>query len=119
MSKLLSISELYQLAKENKGLTLDANTMPYNGVGYAVSLPNHETIILESEFNLDQFSSLLARYTERLQDNQNIGLWYNAGSWYFDISEVYPNIDQAIQIGIARKQIAIFDYKDQVSVYIQ
>lgn len=114
----LTLPELYQLLNENKGLTLNADLTPYSGSGYAVSLPNKDTQIIEADCDLSVFGHYLAIYSEFIKDNQKLGLWIDNGIIYFDISEIVPSVSEAINKGLNRNQIAVFDFDNAESIYI-
>lgn len=98
-NKTLSLGELYQLLIENKGFTLDHTLAPYKGKGYAVALQGKETQVKETDLDLNKFSDLLARYSERLENNQFLGSWIDQGIVYFDITEIHDDIGEAIAKG--------------------
>jgi hypothetical protein len=114
----LSVSELFQLLTENKGFTLDHTLAPYSGKGYAVALQGKETQVKETDLDLNKFSDLLARYSERLENNQFLGSWIDQGIVYFDISEISESIGEALTKGKERDQIGIFSFDTFETIYI-
>lgn len=117
-NKTLSLSELFQLLKENKGFTLDHSLAPYKGKGYAVALQGKETQVRESDLDLNKFSDLLARYSERLENNQFLGSWIDQGIVYFDVTEIHDDIGEALAKGKERDQIGIFSFDSFETIYI-
>lgn len=105
------MNQLINLLKDNGGFTVGKDLTAYSGKGYAVSLPDHETVILETDLTEENFDRLVNQYREELKaNNQFIGCWKANNKIYFDITEIIDNHDRAIRLARERKQLAIFDY---------
>lgn len=80
--------------------------------GYMVSLQGHEEILTKEEF---QNSVNLLDYIQRKKNilksisNIYVGVWYNEGKYYLDLSENIADKETALRLGIRRGQKAIWD----------
>jgi hypothetical protein len=45
-----------------------------------------------------------------------LGIWADDNVWYLDVSNVVSDKQDAIKLGIANEQLAIFDNKNKVSI---
>lgn len=84
--------------------------------GYMVS-----KIGCEKTFTLDNLKDLekeVINYRNKLKNNEYIGIWIDKDIIYLDISKHYTTKDKAIKSGIKNKQLAIYDLKNNKSVYL-
>jgi len=104
---------------KNQGLTLDFNLIEQTNLNFVYSLPNYE-----SKFNLKYLSnpilkSLLAYYQQvAKKEKAFIGLWIDNKNLYFDLSKNAKSQATAIKKAKAFNQLAIFDYANKQSIYI-
>lgn len=109
-----NISMLLDTIVKNSGITLDKHlNIAELSIGYAVSYPNSETIVLESDLNESKLLELFSIYKNKLNKNNYLGIWIDQGKVYFDLSCVINDLDQAIELGNKFNQLAIFDFKDK------
>lgn len=68
--------------------------------------------------NLEELEKEVINYKNKLKNNEYIGLWLDNDTIYLDISKYYTTKDRAIKTGIKNKQIAIYDIKNDKSIYL-
>lgn len=90
------------------GYTVNARTLQPVTTGYAVAVAN-----TQNSFGIKG----LAKVIQYAQDHPEInayGGWYNSdnGQYYYDATIIVDNLQQAIEIGRANDQIAIFDLEN-------
>jgi hypothetical protein len=106
-------------ASKNKGITYDLNHNTFNpNYGYSVSMKGCEvkSLVLTARLLADYIkmhSYLLS------QDNNFLGIWADGGKWYLDVTNVVLDKQDAIKLGIANEQLAIFDNKNKVAINIK
>ena len=99
---------------KNGGLTLQADcTKAKEKNGFYCSIIGYEKII-----KMEQLEETLKEYKNKLLKNEYIGLWIDNGLLYIDITKHYKDKKRAIQNGIKNKQIAIYDIKQNKSIYL-
>lgn len=84
--------------------------------GFMVSLMGYE-----KTYNIKQLESLkndIIKYQKTIKKNEFIGLWFDRGLIYLDISKHYTKKDKAIKTGIKNKQKAIFDIENNNNIYL-
>ena len=75
----------------------------------------------EKTFTFDNLSELekeVIKYRNKLKNNEYIGLWVDNNIIYLDISKYYTTKDRAVKTGIKNKQLAIYDIKNDKSIYL-
>jgi hypothetical protein len=103
-------------ASKNKGITYSLNDNSFNpNDGYSVSMKGCEvkSLVLSARLLADYIkmhSYLLS------QDGNFLGIWADDNVWYLDVSNVVSDKQDAIKLGIANEQLAIFDNKNKVSI---
>lgn len=104
------IEDIVRKTLENGGTTTSILTGEMNPAsGFMCSLKDC-TIINITQFNTSSIEEIMRNNKELLsQENIYLGTWVNEGMVYIDISENIINIEEAIAVGIVRKQLAIFD----------
>lgn len=111
----MKIKNLYNQLKTNKGFTVDTNLEDYQGKGYAVAVPNNETIIIEDQLTFELFQKLIADYQSKAK-SAHIGAWVDSDKIYFDVSQIFDNKLEAIDKGKEFNQLAIFDFNNFTSI---
>lgn len=102
---------------DNKGATLDKNLKAINkNCGYMVSKLGYEKTFTFD--NLDELEIEVINYKNKLKNNEYIGLWVDNNNIYLDISKYYTTKDRAVKTGIKNKQLAIYDLKNDKSIYL-
>lgn len=95
--------------------------------GYMVALKGHEEI-WSIPTSLEGFKQMIKDYiadhytTMQLKGQANniyVGLWVNNGVLYVDLSERFAFKQPAINAGIARNQIAIWDCENKTEINTQ
>lgn len=114
----MNIKELKKYIALTGGATLDAYTgsvaLLHNG--YMVSVKGYERKLRLSNLN----NRLLGRYVKiAKQQNAFIGLWLDEGVLYIDISVCISDLHEAIITATANEQLAIYDLKNAVSIYLK
>lgn len=112
---------------ENKGISLDINTMRNTTLksGYVVSLENYES----KTKDINEVMQLIIKYIDiinTLKNNDKIkktyfaGVWYNSDDnyYYIDISKHFEKLRDAKNFGEKNKQKAIYNLKDNKSIYL-
>ena len=99
---------------KNGGLTLTKELeKATEKKGYYVSKIGYEKII-----QVEELENYILQYKELLAKNEYIGLWIDNNKIYIDISKHYKDKKQALKIGIKNKQLAIYDIKNDKSIYL-
>ena len=93
------------------GASFNLTTGIYNpNNGYFVSLPNNERQFSLTDFTQDNLSEFIRDNVALLcKDNNFLGSWVENGIVYLDVSEQISDKRRAIEVGMLRNQLAIFD----------
>jgi len=91
--------------------------------GYMVSMQDHESITV---FNKDSLQYEICRYVRAkaellmagIVDVHFLGGWLDKGNLYLDISIHELDLNEALRIARNNNQLAIFDCKNKVSIYL-
>lgn len=116
------LKDIKEYIKENKGITLDINTMKNTTIktGYSVSLAGYET----KEKSIDKTMEIVKDYIKAVKNlNKNnlfVGVWYDEKTqyYYIDISMIISKRREAEKIAKNNKQLAIYDLKNNDSIYL-
>lgn len=116
------LKDIKEYIKENKGITLDINTMKNTTIntGYSVSLAGYET----KEKSIDKTMEIVKDYIKAVKNlNKNnlfVGVWYDEKTqyYYIDISMIISKRREAEKIAKENKQLAIYDLKNNDSIYL-
>lgn len=116
------LKDIKEYIKENKGITLDINTMKNTTIknGYSVSLAGYET----KEKDINKTMEVLKDYIKAVKDlkknNLFVGVWYDEKTqyYYIDISMIINKRREAEKIAKENKQLAIYDLKNNDSIYL-
>jgi hypothetical protein len=104
---------------KNQGLTLDYNLIEQRNLNFVYSLPNYEMKFKTKYLSNSIFNSVLKYYQQIAKvKNAYIGLWIDDGFLYYDLSKNAKSRAAAIKKAIAFNQLAIFDYKNKETIYI-
>lgn len=93
-----------KVIREKSGATLTRSLDPFKGTGFLVATVGDTYTI--PEYAQDIAEIALARL-HNVEDCQLIGLWSHDGYIYIEPVECYEDLEQAMNIGKERKQIAI------------
>ena len=91
--------------------------------GYMVSMQDHESITV---FNTESVQYEICRYVRAkaellmagISDTNFLGGWLVEGYLYLDISMHELDLNEALRIAKNNNQLAIFDCKNKVSIYL-
>ena len=102
----------------NGGATLDVNYNNFNAsAGYMVSLYGYETKIDVN--NIEAIKKEIENKKEIAQKTKGyIGLWVENNLLYIDISKYIINYNKALEVARNNKQLAIYDLKNDKSIYL-
>ena len=104
---------------KNGGATLDANYNNFNAsVGYMVSIKGHE-----KKLNINDIENIkkeIIKKMELIKNKKNcfVGLWVDNDILYIDISKHIINYNRALEVARNNKQLAIYDLKNDKSIYL-
>lgn len=105
---------------KNGGFTIDSFYQSIKAKnGYMVSLANSEqTFDINTDLNI--LEKAITEYQAKIANKRNyyIGLWVDDNLIYLDISKHYTSKNQAVKVGIDNEQLAIYDIKNQSSIYL-
>ena len=104
---------------KNGGATLDVNYNNFNAsAGYMVSLYGYE--VKTDINNIEAIKKELENKKEIAQKIKGayIGLWVDSGLVYLDISKYIIDYNEALETARSHKQQAIYDLKNDVSIYL-
>lgn len=121
----LNFLQVYTSLVETGGATYNYNIPELNPTaGFVVALQGHEKTY-PIPANVNRFQDVVTDYlnaevTAILQDSRNyfLGFWIEKDLLYVDIVEVIDDQLEAIQAGIERKQLAIYDNAKKESIYL-
>lgn len=116
------LKDIKEYIKKYKGITLDINTMKNTTIknGYSVSLAGYET----KEKSIDKTMEIVKDYIKAVKNlNKNnlfVGVWYDEKTqyYYIDISMIISKRREAERIAKDNKQLAIYDLKNNDSIYL-
>jgi len=114
----MKIEQLFKALYNNNGFTVNKKLEKVSNLDYIVSTPNFETQIPLKLLTFPVFQSLIREYTELVEDDKYIGVWIDNDIAYFDVSVSIIQKDLAIELGKMWEQKAIYDYKNNQSIYL-
>lgn len=106
---------LANIAIANKdGYTVNAATLQPVKSGYAVAVAD-----TQNSLGLEGLANVV-KYVEEHPEINAFGGWYNSenGKFYFDATIIVADLHQALELGRVNKQIAIFDLKNSLPIYL-
>jgi len=110
-------NELLKLIEKNGGATLDKNGNALNKKsGYMVSLDGYELKIEKIELFTQQLIKKYLKIAKKLK--AYFGMWIDNNILYLDISIWTASLDYAKKTGLKNNQLAIYDIKNEKSIYL-
>lgn len=115
----MELEKIIEKTLKNGGITIDSNFKEINKkTGYVVSDYGMEKTYFKNE--LEALKKDIMLYKEIAKKNDAfIGLWIDNDIIFLDISKVYDNKKEALKIAKKNKQLAIYDIKNDKSIYIK
>jgi hypothetical protein len=122
----MKIKDLYCTLVNGGGFSLNPSTLaPYEYGGYAVGggdyKSNYEQHI--GDITLNEFKSVIERIIHECEyagKDVVIGGWVSAnGNCFLEISDVYLSRAQAIDVGMMRDEISIWDFYEQKEIKLK
>lgn len=112
---MLNVNDLKQLIYNGASLDASLNKTTLKE-GFMVSLLGYEKTFTPEQ-TTDIYNTIL-QYQKLIKNNKYkyIGLWYNDGLVYVDISQHYKNKKDAFKTGVKNRQLAIFDLKNNCDI---
>lgn len=109
-----------QDVNSGKRATYSIVTGIYNPTeGFAVSLKGREQVTkLQKDNSLVIREYIRKNGLELDQEEVMLGSWIHEGNLYLDLTICIPTLSEALKLGKANCQIAIFDNKNQLLIYI-
>lgn len=101
----ITLKDLLTL-KEDGGMTLENGSRVTYKRGYQVATEGKET----------RSAKIALKYIEEY--NGNCGIWYSKRVFYIDCSHYISNKKDAIRIGKAHNQLAIYNWKTGECLYL-
>lgn len=104
---------------KNGGATLDTNYNNFNSsIGFMVSIKGHE-----KKVNINDIENIKKEITKKREliktkKNYFVGLWVDNDILYIDISKHIINYNRALEVARNNKQLAIYDLKNDKSIYL-
>lgn len=111
------ILELMKTAEKKGGLTIASDGEEFTAKkGYMVSVINKE----RTAENITEFIELFKQYQEDAEKMHGfIGLWKDGEKWFIDISYYILDKTDALEFGYKNKQVAVYGFKEESSLYIK
>lgn len=104
---------------KNKGISINnKGEQPTNGYMVSTKDVYIKSKVLTRELLLSYWKTNKIKI--ETIDNIFLGVWYdiNDGFWYIGLSLNFENWEEAIEIGYQNKQLAIYDIKNNKSIYL-
>ena len=104
---------------KNGGATLDVNYNNFNAsAGYMVSIKGHEKKVNIND--IENIKKEISKKMELVKNKKNyfVGLWVENNILYIDISKHIIKYNRALEVARNNKQQAIYDLKNDVSIYL-
>lgn len=114
----MTLRKIKNYVKAHDGATIDASTgdIALIDAGYMVSLAGYETKTTLRRLSFKQVRYYLKEAKKR---GAFLGLWLdNDGALYIDLSVNIALLGNAVIMARANKQLAIYDVKNAVSIYL-
>jgi hypothetical protein len=95
--------------------------------GYAVSIPGREAVnhlLLDGELRREAMAETLYAYAERnrtwlAQPGYYLGAWLDGDRFVVDVTQVTPELGQAVRAGVERDQDAIYNLADGRELFLK
>jgi hypothetical protein len=104
----MSIEKLYNKVLAGNGFTVNNKLEEIIIDGFFVATSEEEIIVPINILTFELFKNIINSY---IKQNLLIGCWINNKNIFFDTSIYIENKKEAISLGFAFNQIAIFDNK--------
>lgn len=115
-----SLKEIILESIKKGDATLDKYYKPINKMnGYIVSIANYETTFnINTDINI--IINKVQEYQDKIKNKQHyfIGIWIDNDTIYLDISKHFLDKQNAVNFGIDNGQLAIYDLKNDKSIYL-
>ena len=104
---------------KNGGATLDTNYNNFNAsIGFMVSIKGHE-----KKVDINDIENIKKEITKKMElvktkKGYYVGLWVENDILFIDISKHIINYNRALEVARNNKQLAIYDLKNDVSIYL-
>ena len=112
----MNIRELMDELVKNKGFTVNKDLEKPNNLSYLVS---YEGGLVYDIQDLTSNKLLSAITTLGIDDNSLFGAWLDKSIVYIDKSLNFKDKEKAIKFGYEQNQLAIFDYENKESIYLE
>ena len=118
LKEMLNNKMIKEMIK-NGGATLDTNYNNFNAsIGYMVSIKGHE-----KKININDIKNIkkeITKKTELIKTKKGfyVGLWVENDILFIDISKHIIKYARALEVARNNKQLAIYDLKNDVSIYL-
>ena len=118
LKEMLNNKMIKEMIK-NGGATLDTNYNNFNAsIGYMVSIKGHE-----KKININDIKNIkkeITKKTELIKTKKGfyVGLWVENDILFIDISKHIINYNRALEVARNNKQLAIYDLKNDKSIYL-
>ena len=104
---------------KNGGATLDTNYNNFNSsIGYMVSLDGYEAKIDINNIEAIKKEIETKKEIAKKFKGAYVGLWVENRLLYVDISKHIKNYNRALEVARNNKQLAIYDLKNDKSIYL-
>jgi len=107
----MNLQNFYNELVNNNGASYSiVNGILNPNSGYFVSLPNREQQINRNDFNTSILADFINNNSDLLSNENNfVGGWIENGIVYLDVSEQIADKRTALNLGVQRNQLAIYD----------
>ena len=107
----MNLQNFYNELVNNNGASYNITTGILNPNScYFVSLPNRELQINREDFNTSILADFVNNNIDLLSNENNfVGGWIENGIVYLDVSEQIADKRTALNLGVQRNQLAIYD----------
>ena len=107
----MNLQNFYNELVNNNGASYNITTGILNpNSGFFVSLPNREQQINRNDFNTSVLADFINNNSDLLSNENNfVGGWIENDIVYLDVSEQIADKRTALNLGVQRNQLAIYD----------
>jgi hypothetical protein len=107
----MNLQNFYNELVNNNGASYNITTGILNpNSGFFVSLPNREQQINREDFNTSILADFINNNSDLLSNENNfVGGWIENDIVYLDVSEQIADKRTALNLGVQRNQLAIYD----------
>ena len=117
----MNTSQLLNQVLTTGGATIKPNLSLFTGKGYAVAVSKVFERVIPLDGDARNLQALFNGHLTELRfaaasRGAYIGAWVFEGKLYLDLSEVVQNKAKAVDLGLKRGQLGIFDFENQVTI---